>query len=615
VIERSEAAQASEPKGELDEREEKGPIVADVALLIDWENVYYTLRQHTEGALPSTLSILQAIMKKAAEFGPVRVKLAIFGQDVASQDETLLMGLEFTGITPIPVAQRMSGRLLKGRSDAVLITRALRLLYKERPDIDTWFIVSGDRDLNALCTALKEEDKHVYLVAGDKSLANELRDSPYLRDDVFLLEDLIPEARWTRPVDAPRDRMEPPPRTRGGRGRGGTGRTRTPLAGPRPAPTVPAVVPTGEPDSEKEQRRLAVLMLDQLVALRAESMKRGDFVSGIVPLSEAEASQVLEKRIDAGIEQGHIVARAFGRSRAKANLLIKPNMSSPLVAETVFHLVRVLRRIRSVTADARRVPAVEAVLDPLSRADQPGGIARARSDRRILLETLFNIAEERGAIMTEQVQRDGRQITMCWLADGHPLVDYAGRPPTAIAHLFNFVHSTRAKDDTTGWVNAALFAELLARVDGDRLDAEIASAVERGLMRADAHGRRPGYVLEASHPEARAVLGEFQLLNGEGGGPAPIPAPALAPALAPAAAAAPRVALPASPSAGPVRAPVSLSSGPLGDDAERAQTEAPPPAEGAVPGAPPRKRTRRGSRGGRGRRGGRAPGRAPASGS
>src|SRR5439155_966800 len=143
-------------------------------------------------------SILQAILQKAAEFGPVRVKLAIFGQEVASQDDTLLMALEFTGIEPIAVAQRMSGRLLKGRSDAVLITRALKLLYKDRPDLEVWFVVSGDRDLNALCKAIKDEDKKVYLVAGDQSLANELRDSPYLRDGVFLPEVLIPEAPWTR---------------------------------------------------------------------------------------------------------------------------------------------------------------------------------------------------------------------------------------------------------------------------------------------------------------------------------------------------------------------------------------------------------------------------------
>ena len=564
----------------------------DVALLIDWENVYYTMRQHTEGPLPSTLSILQAILTKAASFGPVRVKLAIFGQEVSSQDDTLLMALEFTGIEPIAVAQRMSGRLLKGRSDAVLITRAMKLLYKDRPDIDTWFIVSGDRDLNALCKALKDEDKHVYLIAGDQSLANELRESPYLRDDVFLLEDLIPEARWTRTGlradDTQADRLARTDRgaeratravaDRVRRPRGGRGRT----VAARPQPSVPAVVPTGEPESEKEQRRLAVLLLDQLVALRAPEVKRSDFVSGIVPLSEKEASTVLEQRVDAGVAQGHVVARSVGRSRAKANMLIRPAMTSPLVAETVFHLVRVLRRIHNVTADARRVPAVEAVLDPLSRADQPGGLARQRSERRVLLETLFNIAEERGAIMTEQVQRDGKPITMCWLADGHPLVDYARRPAAAIAHLFNFVHSTRAKDDTTGWVNAALFAELLARVDGDRLDAEIAGAVERGVMRPEAHGKRAGYVVQPTHVEARAVLGEFSLLDTEGSAlPAPAPAAAAMEAAAPA----------------------------EGVEAVEPATPAEVTPEGA-----PRKRTRRGSRGGRGRRGGRAHRRTPTAG-
>jgi len=259
----------------------------DVALLIDWENVYYTLRQHTTGALPSTLSILQAILQKAAEFGPVRVKLAIFGQEVAAQDETLLMALEFTGMEPIAVAQRMSGRLLKGRSDAVLITRALKLLYKERPDLEVWFIVSGDRDLNALCKAIKDEDKKVYLIAGDKSLANELRDSPYLRDGVYLLEDLIPEARWTRTGGLRTDDTQADkPAIEQRRPRG----VRTRIRAGRAEPHVPAVVPTASPESEKEQRRLAVLLLDQLVALHARAMPRSDFVNSVVPLSEKEAS-------------------------------------------------------------------------------------------------------------------------------------------------------------------------------------------------------------------------------------------------------------------------------------------------------------------------------------
>jgi hypothetical protein len=542
----------------------------DVALLIDWENVYYTLRQHTTGPLPSSLAILQAILKKAAEFGPVRVKLAIFGQEVATQDETLLMALEFTGIEPIPVAQRMSGRLLKGRSDAV------------RPDIEVWFIVSGDRDLNALCKALKDEDKKVYLVAGDLSLANELRESPHLRDDVFLLEDLIPEARWTtrgglRADDTQFGKEERRPeepaaaRTRarrgGGGGRaGGRGVRATP-------PIVPAVVPTGSPESEKEQRRLAVLLLDQLVAIHASSMARGDFVRSVVPLSEKEASSVLEQRIDAAIEQRHIQAKFEGRIRAKAKQLLAPNFGSPLVAETYFHFVRLLRRINTVTKDTKRVPVVEAVLDPLSRADQPGGIARGRTQRRVLLETLFNIAEERGAIQSESVQRDGREITMCWLVDEHPLVVYARQPAAAIAHLFNFVSTTRANGDRADWVNAALFAELLSRVEGDALESNIRSAVERGIMKPEDHGKKAGFVVTRDHSEVRAILGEFGGLDGD---------------------AVQRVA-------------TSVAGAPESeDDDDPEPIIAAAAANAAATETPllvPRKRTRRGSRGGRGRGG------------
>ena len=498
----------------------------DVALLIDWENVYYTLRQHTEGPLPSSLSILQAILQKAAEFGPVRVKQAIFGSEVVSQDETLLMALEFTGMEPVAVAQRMSGRLLKGRSDAVLITRTMKLLYKDRPDIDVWFIVSGDRDLNALCKALKDEDKAVYLIAGDKALANELRDSPYLRDGVFLLEDLIPEARWTRTgilrtddTQAGKDEARPlrTRGTRGGRGRSGAGAPGPALpARPAPIASVPAVVPTGSPESEKEQRRLAVLLLDQLVALRADQMPRGDFVRSVVPLSHKEASSVLDQRIDFGVAQHHIRAEQPARTRLKDKQLLSLEFNDPLVAETLFHLVRVLRRIDSVTSkDTRRIPAVEAVLDPLSRADQPGGIAKGKAQRRVLLETLFNIAEERGAIATEQVSRDGRQVTMCWLNDGHPLVRYARQQSAAIVHLFNFVHSTRARDDKTEWVNTALFSELLSRVEGDALESNIKRTVEIGLMKPEEHGRKAGFVMDRTHPEARAMLGEFSRLNGD----------------------------------------------------------------------------------------------------
>jgi hypothetical protein len=186
----------------------------------------------------------------------------------------------------------------------------------------------------------------------------------------------------------------------------------------------------------------------------------------------------------------------------------------------------------------------------------------------VLLETLFNIAEERGAIQSESVQRDGREITMCWLVDDHPLVVYARQPAAAIAHLFNFVSTTRAHGDRADWVNAALFAELLSRVEGDALESNIRSAVERGIMKPEDHGKKAGFVVTRDHPEVRTILGEFGGLNGD---------------------AVERV----------VTATMAASE--TDDDIEApAATQSTATATPAVP----RKRTRRGSRGGR-RRGGR----------
>jgi len=325
-------------------------------------------------------------------------------------------------------------------------------------------------------------------------------------------------------------------------------------------------------------------------------------VQSVVPLSEKEASTVLEQRIDAGIQQHHVVARNQGRFRATAKQLIAPNMASPLVAETLFHLVRLLRRIDTVTKDTKRVPLTEAVLDPLSRADQPGGLARGRSARRVLLETLYNIAEERGAIASEAVQRDGKEVTMCWLADQHPLVQYARHQSAGIVHLFNFVGSTKAHGERVDWVNQALFAELLSRVEGDALESSIRAAVERGLMKAESHGNKPGFVIDRDHPEVRMLLGDFHRLDGD------------------------------TTHVLPERTQTALAGDAAdGEDDEEALPvdanangasalspailDAPGTAVVAATGVPPRKRTRRGSRGGRNRRGGRGRSKPASSGS
>jgi hypothetical protein len=154
---------------------------------------------------------------------------------------------------------------------------------------------------------------------------------------------------------------------------------------------------------------------------------------------------------------------------------------------------------------------------------------------------------------------------MCWLVDDHPLVVYARQPAAAVAHLFNFVSTTRAHGDRADWVNAALFAELLSRVEGDALESNIRSAVERGIMKPEDHGKKAGFVVARDHPEVRTILGEFGGLNGEA----------------------------------VERAVTTATAPPLAAEATPSATTSTTEAS-----AVPRKRTRRGSRGGR-RRGGR----------
>jgi hypothetical protein len=111
-------------------------------------------------------------------------------------------------------------------------------------------------------------------------------------------------------------------------------------------------------------------------------------------------------------------------------------------------------------------------------------------------------------------------------------------------------------------------------VEGDALESNIRSAVERGIMKPEDHGKKAGFVVTRDHPEVRTILGEFGGLNGDA-----------------------------------VERAVATATVPEADDDDEDEPTLAPAttatgATAAVAPAVPRKRTRRGSRGGR-RRGGR----------
>jgi hypothetical protein len=140
---------------------------------------------------------------------------------------------------------------------------------------------------------------------------------------------------------------------------------------------------------------------------------------------------------------------------------------------------------------------------------------QGRGQRRALLETLFAIAEERGAVVTEQVGREGRQIAMCWLQAGHPLVEYSRRTGASVILLLHFAEVVADRPEERDWTNASLVPELLARAEGDELDTLVRSLIDAGAVRIEERGtkRRVGYVLVADHELTRRVIGQRQPLT------------------------------------------------------------------------------------------------------
>ncbi len=243
-------------------------------------------------------------------------------------------------------------------------------------------------------------------------------------------------------------------------------------------------------------------------------MARGDFVRSVVPLSEKEASSVLEERSTR--RSNSTTSRRSSRAACaqRRSTALSPNFSSPLVAETYFHFVRLLRRINTVTKDTKRVPSSRPSSIRSRARGPPGGIARGRRSVAFCWRTLFNIAEERGAIQSESVQRDGAR-SRC-----------AGSSMTirsSCTHVSRLLRSRTSSTSSARHVHARPRGLGQCRIvrGGScrewRRRARVEHPQRRGARDHEArdHGKKAGFVVTRDHPEARTVLGEFGGLNGD----------------------------------------------------------------------------------------------------
>lgn len=167
----------------------------DVALLLDWENLKESLRQHCS-AQPN----IKALLATARQHGPLAVARAYADWSDSPRLGADAPNLVRNAIDPI---YTIGGRL-KNSADIRLAVDAIALCERS-PQIATYIIGSGDGGLVSVINYLRLRGRTVVVIAVGPSLSGYLRDAA---DRTLRYEDAI-EPTLTRSV--PTSPQTPPP--------------------------------------------------------------------------------------------------------------------------------------------------------------------------------------------------------------------------------------------------------------------------------------------------------------------------------------------------------------------------------------------------------------------
>ena len=179
---------------------------ARAAVLIDYQNLYYYLKnriQHNQSPGDHILDMLDALRERLADEGhPVAVGHAY--ADFSGLDDHarhVQRALYLLGINPCFVPSTMH----RNTTDLQLCIDALELV-RQRKDVRTFVLVSGDRDYVPLVQALQRRGRHVVMVSFREHLSARLFDN--IEAGRFLdAEDLL--------TDEARDVLEDDPHANG----------------------------------------------------------------------------------------------------------------------------------------------------------------------------------------------------------------------------------------------------------------------------------------------------------------------------------------------------------------------------------------------------------------
>ena len=155
----------------------------DVAVFIDYENLYYSISQSYIG-FPN----LEQIIEAAEKYGRVASCQAFADW---GQFERSLSFLLRAGIQPVfcPSVSTDPNQLQEKKSsvDPTICIHAMKLLYTY-PNISTLLLVSGDRDFIPLLMEARQMGRKVVVLGVGRSISSDLA---ALADDVILYQDIV----------------------------------------------------------------------------------------------------------------------------------------------------------------------------------------------------------------------------------------------------------------------------------------------------------------------------------------------------------------------------------------------------------------------------------------
>ncbi|MGE5675732.1 MAG: NYN domain-containing protein [Mycobacterium leprae] len=166
-------------------------------IFMDYENIYWSMKQQY-GTTPDTeklISSLRELGEQKHDGGPVCLMQAYADFD-HEEFRGLLSDLQRRSVEPRHVfSKNYEDGTRKNAADIEMSLDALELMYN-RPDIDVFILVCGDRDMIQVIRKLRARGKQVHVVAVEKTMSKDVMSFVNYFTTIEALMGILPPAMY-----------------------------------------------------------------------------------------------------------------------------------------------------------------------------------------------------------------------------------------------------------------------------------------------------------------------------------------------------------------------------------------------------------------------------------